>query len=146
MQKRFQEEGMNVYLNASPVEVSKRGDEKVVYLEMKDGSKKEIVCDEILVAVGRKANVKGFGLEELGVQISKRGTIEIDDYCRTNISNIYACGDVAGPYQFTHFAAHQAWYCAVNSLFSPFRPLPRRGHWCNELLQKMEFRDPDTNA
>jgi len=101
--------------------VISQGSEKVVRLEMQDGSMKEVVCDEILVAVGRKANVTGFGLEDIGVKLTERGTVEIDKYCRTNIKNIYACGDVAGPYQFTHFAAHQAWYCAVNALFSPLK-------------------------
>jgi dihydrolipoamide dehydrogenase len=121
MQKRFYDEGMHVYLNAKPVKVSRRGDEKIVHLEMQDGSKEEIICDEILVSVGRKANVKGFGLEELGVEITGKGTVGIDGFCRTNIKNIFAVGDVAGPYQFTHFAAHQAWYAAVNALFQPLK-------------------------
>jgi len=121
MQKHFEGEGMNICLNAKPVEVISKGSEKVVRLKMQDGSMKEIVCDDILVAVGRKANVTGFGLEDIGVKLTERGTVEIDKYCRTNIKNIYACGDVAGPYQFTHFAAHQAWYCAVNALFSPLK-------------------------
>jgi dihydrolipoamide dehydrogenase len=121
MQKRFEEEGIDVCLNAKPVEVVKKGNEKIVRLAFKDGTKKEVACDQILVAVGRKANATGFGLEALGVKLAKRGTIEIDEYCRTNVKNIFACGDVAGPYQFTHFAAHQAWYCAVNALFRPLK-------------------------
>lgn len=77
--------------------------------------------DRVLVALGRRANVEGFGLEELGVGITRRGTLEVDSYLRTSVANIYACGDVAGPYQFTHIAAHQAWYAAVNALFSPLK-------------------------
>lgn len=79
-----------------------------------------ISFDEILVAVGRKANVTGFGLEDIGVTLSPRGTVEVDEYLRTNFPNIYAIGDVAGPYQFTHTASHMAWYAAVNALFGTF--------------------------
>lgn len=77
--------------------------------------------DKILVAVGRRANATGFGLEELGVRLSGNGTIETDPFLRTNYPNIYCAGDVAGPYQFTHTAGHQAWYAAVNALFSGFK-------------------------
>lgn len=77
--------------------------------------------DHALLALGRVPNTKGFGLEELGVEIEKRGTISHDPYLRTKYPNILVCGDVAGPYQFTHTAAHQAWYAAVNGLFSPFK-------------------------
>jgi len=81
----------------------------------------KIPFDELLLALGRTANVEGFGLEELGVDLSRKSTIEVNDFLQTNIPNVYACGDVAGPYQFTHTAAHQAWYAAVNTLFSPFK-------------------------
>ena len=70
--------------------------------------------------MGRKANTTGFGLEELGVELTAQKKIKVDEYMKTNIPNIYACGDVVSPYQFTHIAAHQAWYCAVNSMLSPF--------------------------
>lgn len=77
--------------------------------------------DALLLALGRRPNTEGFGLEEIGVKLNVKGNIQTDRYLRTNIPNIYACGDVAGPYQFTHTAAHQAWYVAVNALFSPLR-------------------------
>ena len=80
----------------------------------------EIEFDTLLVALGRKANTTGFGLEELGVELTPEKTIKVDEYMKTNFPNIYACGDVAGPYNFTHTAAHQAWYCAVNSMLRPF--------------------------
>jgi dihydrolipoamide dehydrogenase len=80
-----------------------------------------IEFDAVLIALGRSANISGFGLDGLGVKLSPRHTVETDQFMRTNYSNIYACGDVAGPYQFTHTAAHQAWYVAVNALFSPFK-------------------------
>lgn len=71
--------------------------------------------DEIIVAVGRKARLTGYGLEELGIETDK--TVIVDDALQTLYPNIFAVGDVAGPYQFTHFAAHQAWFAAVNALF-----------------------------
>lgn len=86
------------------------------------GQEVEIDCDEILIAVGRRPNVSGFGLEELGVKLDDCGTIATDAFLRTNVPSIYACGDVAGPYQFTHTAAHQAWHAAINALFgSPLK-------------------------
>lgn len=87
-----------------------------------NGKDIEIEFDEVLVALGRRANTKGFGLEDLGVEVSKQGTVIANEYLQTtNYPNIYVCGDVTGPYQFTHTASHQAWYVAVNALFSPFK-------------------------
>ncbi len=104
------------------------------------GREVRVSFDEILVALGRKANVNGFGLEEIGVELSERGTVATDDFLRTtNFPNIYACGDVAGPFQFTHTASHQAWYVSVNALFSPFKKFKadyRLIPWCT-------FTDPE---
>jgi pyruvate/2-oxoglutarate dehydrogenase complex dihydrolipoamide dehydrogenase (E3) component len=75
----------------------------------------------VLVAVGRAANVAGYGAEDIGIEVSDRRTIAVNEYMQTNYPNIFACGDVAGPYQFTHTAAHTAWYAAVNALFGRFR-------------------------
>ena len=83
------------------------------------GAEVRIPFDALLVAVGRVANLTDYGLEELGVTTGR--TVEVNGYLQTNFPNIYAAGDVAGPYQFTHTAAHQAWYAAVNALFDPFR-------------------------
>jgi pyruvate/2-oxoglutarate dehydrogenase complex dihydrolipoamide dehydrogenase (E3) component len=80
-----------------------------------------IEFDELLCAVGRVANTAGYGLEELGIPVSKARTVETNEWLQTLYPNIYACGDVAGPYQFTHTASHQAWYAAVNALFGSFR-------------------------
>jgi pyruvate/2-oxoglutarate dehydrogenase complex dihydrolipoamide dehydrogenase (E3) component/uncharacterized membrane protein YdjX (TVP38/TMEM64 family) len=77
--------------------------------------------DELLCAVGRSPRVQGFGLEELGIPLTPRGTVQTNAYLQTRYPNIYAVGDVAGPFQFTHTAAHQAWYAAVNALFGRFR-------------------------
>ena len=83
------------------------------------GGEVRIPFDELIVAVGRKARLTGYGLEELGVETKK--TVVTNDYLETLYPNIFAVGDVAGPYQFTHFAAHQAWYAAVNALFGTFK-------------------------
>lgn len=85
------------------------------------GAEVAIGFDRVLLALGRKANVTGYGLEELGVSLANSGTIEVNDYLETSFPNILACGDVAGPYQFTHTAAHMAWYASVNALFGRFR-------------------------
>jgi pyruvate/2-oxoglutarate dehydrogenase complex dihydrolipoamide dehydrogenase (E3) component/uncharacterized membrane protein YdjX (TVP38/TMEM64 family) len=77
--------------------------------------------DALLCALGRVPNTAGYGLEELGIPTTRARTVETNEYLQTLYPNIYACGDVAGPYQFTHTASHQAWYAAVNALFSPYR-------------------------
>ena len=77
--------------------------------------------DELLCAVGRSPRVSGYGLQELGIALTPRKTIQTNEYLQTTFPNIYAVGDVAGPYQFTHSAAHQAWYAAVNALFGRFK-------------------------
>jgi pyruvate/2-oxoglutarate dehydrogenase complex dihydrolipoamide dehydrogenase (E3) component/uncharacterized membrane protein YdjX (TVP38/TMEM64 family) len=115
----FKKDGMDVLLEHTPKKFYKKDGKD--FLECAhQGQLVQIEFDQVLLALGRKANTTGFGLEELGVELTPRKTIQVDEYMRTNIPNIYACGDVAGPYQFTHIAAHQAWYCAVNSLISPF--------------------------
>lgn len=93
--------------------------EKVYY--SKDGKNEIFEFDKIFLGLGRTPRTKGFGLEELGIKLNPNKVILVDDYMRSSIKNIYACGDVAGPYQFTHMAGHQAWYCAVNALFAPFK-------------------------
>ncbi|MCE2658973.1 MAG: FAD-dependent oxidoreductase [Rubrivivax sp.] len=85
------------------------------------GAEVVIPFDELLCAVGRSPRVTGYGLEELGIPLTPRKTIETNAYLQTHYPNIYAVGDVAGPFQFTHTAAHQAWYAAVNALFGRFR-------------------------
>jgi pyruvate/2-oxoglutarate dehydrogenase complex dihydrolipoamide dehydrogenase (E3) component len=80
-----------------------------------------IAFDALLCAVGRSPRTAGFGLEELGVALTARKTIAVNDTLQTNFPNIYAVGDVAGPFQLTHVAAHQAWYAAVNALFGRFK-------------------------
>ena len=121
VRQKFLAEGMDVRINSKCKEVVLENGKKFMLVE-KDGETERVEFDQVLIAVGRAANARGFGLEEIGVKLGPRGTVEVDDYLRTpSHKNIYACGDVAGPFQFTHTAAHQAWYCAVNALFSPFK-------------------------
>ncbi len=90
------------------------GAEKFIIVEA-GGQEKRVAFDVLLCAVGRVARLQGYGLEELGVNVNR--TVQVNEYLQTNLPNILAAGDVAGPYQFTHTAAHQAWYAAVNALF-----------------------------
>lgn len=120
IRERFEAEGITVMVNTNAVAVEVTDEEKVLVCE-RGGEQIKLPFDEIIVAVGRKANTTGFGLEELGVKLSDRGTVATNEFLQTNFPNIYAVGDVAGPYQFTHVAAHQAWYAAVNALFGMFR-------------------------
>jgi dihydrolipoamide dehydrogenase len=116
MRRRFETEGVTIRTDHKAKSVEVENGEKILICEH-NGEDVRIPFDEILVAVGRKANAKGFGLEELGVTLNDSGTIAVDEYLRTRIPNIFCAGDVAGPYQFTHTASHQAWFAAVNALF-----------------------------
>lgn len=118
--ERFQSEGINILTNRKMREFIERDGEKVLICEHQ-GEIKEIVFDQLLIAVGRQANIEGFGLENLDIESKPDGTIQVNEYLQTRYPNIYACGDVAGPFQFTHAAAHQAWYAAVNALFGKFK-------------------------
>ena len=119
--KRFRNEGIDLRTQHEAKRFVVESGEKILICEDLANNNKEvrISFDQVLVAVGRAANLQGYGLEELDIPVSR--TIETNDYLQTSYPNIYAAGDVAGPYQFTHTAAHQAWYVAVNALFSPFK-------------------------
>jgi pyruvate/2-oxoglutarate dehydrogenase complex dihydrolipoamide dehydrogenase (E3) component/uncharacterized membrane protein YdjX (TVP38/TMEM64 family) len=107
IRERFEAEGVRVLTGHAAKQVVIDNGEKVLLCEHQ-GTQVRIPFDQIIVAVGRKPNVKGFGLEELGVRISERGTVDADAFLRTSIPNILCAGDVAGPYQFTHTAGHQS--------------------------------------
>ena len=115
----FVAEGIQLALGHKALEFKASADGGVLIAEA-GGKRVELAFDQVLIALGRKANVEGFGLDTLGVTLSERGTIAADPLLRTNFPNIAVCGDVTGPYQFTHVAAHQAWYAAVNQLLAPF--------------------------
>ena len=114
----LRENGVNVLTSHDALRFEQQDGEKVLVVA-KEGVESTIAYDEVIVAVGRKARLHGFGLEDLGIQFDR--TIETDEYLQTLMPNIFAAGDVVGPYQFTHVAAHQAWYAAVNALFGTFK-------------------------
>ncbi len=115
---KFRAEGVNVLMNHKAKQVLVENGEKFLIVES-EGQEKRIAFDEILCAVGRIANTKGYGLEELGIPANR--VVETNEYLETIYPNIFAAGDVAGPYQFTHTAAHMAWYASVNALFGSFK-------------------------
>lgn len=117
---RFRAEGIQVMTGHKAERFLVEGGEKML-IASHAGGELRIPFDQLLCAVGRVANTAGYGLEELGIPVTKARTVETDDYLQTLYPNILAAGDVAGPYQFTHVAAHQAWYAAVNGLFGRFR-------------------------
>jgi dihydrolipoamide dehydrogenase len=120
---RFRNEGVDVRTQHRAKHFLVENDEKLLVCEdiANGNAEVRIPFDQVLIAVGRIANTTGFGLEELDIPLTKTRTIETNEYLQTIYPNIYACGDVAGPYQFTHTAAHQAWFTAVNALFDPFK-------------------------
>ncbi|HIJ22606.1 MAG: FAD-dependent oxidoreductase [Gammaproteobacteria bacterium] len=120
VRQRFEQEGMSVLTGHTAQRFEIQDEEKFVVCEF-EGEEVRVGFDQVLIALGRKANISGFGLEELGVTLNDNGTVAADPFLTTNYPNIYVCGDVTGPYQFTHTAAHQAWYAAVNALFAPLK-------------------------
>ncbi|WP_339890428.1 FAD-dependent oxidoreductase [uncultured Alteromonas sp.] len=114
----LRDSGVNVLTSHDALRFENKDGVKTLVVA-KDGKESAIEYDEVIVAVGRKARLNGFGLEELGIQFDR--TIETDEYLQTLMPNIYAAGDVVGPYQFTHVASHHAWYAAVNALFGIFK-------------------------
>ncbi|MEQ6885722.1 FAD-dependent oxidoreductase [Salicola sp. Rm-C-2C1-2] len=117
---RFREEGADVRLGHKASRFAVEDGERVVYCEH-GGETVRIPFDRVLVAVGRKGNTEGLGLEALNIEPGPQGTVPTNEDLSVVYPNIFACGDVAGPYQFTHMAAHQAWHAAVNALFGQFK-------------------------
>lgn len=101
------------------------------------GAEHRHAFDTLLCAVGREARLSGYGLEELGIPTQR--TVVTNEYLETLYPNIYAAGDVAGPWQFTHTAAHQAWYAAVNALFGQFKRFKVDG----TVIPRVTFTDPE---
>jgi len=120
VQSSFAADGVRVLVNHKAKRFVVDNGEKIAIAEHQ-GEEVRIPFDQVLVAVGRVANTEGYGLDRLGIATTKARTLETDEYLQTIYPNITAAGDVAGPYQFTHTAAHQAWYAAVNALFGSFR-------------------------
>jgi len=118
--ERFAHEGIKLMVGHMAKEFTVENGVNCMIAEYQ-GKDVSVEFDQVLVAVGRAANTSGFGLEELGVTLTDRRTLEANEFLQTNFPNIYVCGDVTGPYQFTHTASHQAWYATVNALFGMFR-------------------------
>ena len=138
IRQRFANEGVSVLTEHAAREVVVEDGESILICHYRE-QQVRIPFDRILVAVGRRPNTEGFGLEELGVRLSERGTIETDPFLRTNIPNIFCAGDAAGPYQFTHTAGHQAWYASVNALFGDFKAF----RVDNSVIPWVTFTDPE---
>ncbi|MEZ0187434.1 MAG: FAD-dependent oxidoreductase [Candidatus Reddybacter sp.] len=123
VQRHLEADGVQVLRTCKVLRCERDGDEKYIVVEaateasIKGDRKKEqrIAFDQLLIAVGREPRLEGYGLKELGIETKR--TVLTNDYLQTLYPNIFAAGDVAGPYQFTHTASHQAWYAAVNALF-----------------------------
>jgi pyruvate/2-oxoglutarate dehydrogenase complex dihydrolipoamide dehydrogenase (E3) component/uncharacterized membrane protein YdjX (TVP38/TMEM64 family) len=114
----MQADGVMVLTGHKALRCERRGEDKILVASTQ-GQEVEIVFDALVCAVGRVARLQGYGLEDIGVPTHR--TVDTNEYLQTLYPNIYAAGDVAGPYQFTHTAAHQAWYAAVNALFGDFK-------------------------
>ncbi|MEO7066893.1 MAG: FAD-dependent oxidoreductase [Rhodanobacter sp.] len=136
VQTRLTDDGVDVRTGHQAVAVERDGDERVLVCEA-GGKRVRLPYDQLLVAVGRKPRTAGFGLEALGIPAER--TVDTDAYLTTLYPNIYACGDVAGPYQFTHTAAHQAWYATVNALFGQFK----RFRVDYSVIPSVTFVDPE---
>jgi pyruvate/2-oxoglutarate dehydrogenase complex dihydrolipoamide dehydrogenase (E3) component len=115
VQQAMLRDGVQFEFGMKVVEARRQGADKVVVFE-REGARHEVVVDEILVAAGRAPNVEGMGLEAAGVRFGKRG-VEVDDHLRTSNPHVYACGDVASRFQFTHIADAQARIVIQNALF-----------------------------
>lgn len=118
VKKELEKSGVTVLTNTKATQFL---DEKSLKLAKENGQEDTLEFDTILLALGRVPNTKGFGLEKLEIPLTPQGRIEVDAYLRTKYPNIYAVGDVTGPYQLTHAAGHQAWHAAVNALFGRFK-------------------------
>lgn len=123
VQRQFERDGIDLRLNHKALEFALEDGDKVVYCERQDGAgeRVRIAFDQVLVAVGRVGNTRGLNLEALGIEPERNGTVAVEEDLSVRFPNVFACGDVVGPYQFTHAAAHQAWYAAVNGLFGQFK-------------------------
>ena len=113
-------DGVEVLTSHQALRVEQRDGQKFLIVKHEQGER-DLPFDELLCAVGRAPRVTGYGLETLGVRLTPRNNIATNAFLETNYPNIFAVGDVAGPYQLTHAAAHQAWYAAVNALFGRFK-------------------------
>ena len=116
--KALEADGVDVRVGHKALRCEIVNGEKTLIVEH-NGKEQNIAFDQLLCAVGRSARLTGYGLEDIGIPTNR--VVETNEYLETLYPNIFAAGDVAGPYQFTHVASHQAWYAAVNALFGDFK-------------------------
>lgn len=122
IEKKLKSEGVNVLCNHQAISFEvKAGKKSLLIKNLSTEKTRKIDFDEVLIATGRKANLTGYGLENLRIAIRRNGTIAANEFLETNYPNIYVCGDITGPYQLTHAASHQAWFASVNALFGKFK-------------------------
>lgn len=136
VQQALRADGVQIYTGYKALRCETSGAGKRLIVEH-DGEEQAFAFDELLVAVGRQARLSGYGLENLGIAVGR--TVETNDYLETLYPNIYAVGDVAGPYQLTHTAAHMAWYAAVNALFGHLK----RFKVDYSVIPRVTFTDPE---
>ncbi len=132
VERALRDDGVEVMTSFKAICVEGAGSSGTLICEQ-DGTEVRLPFDRLLLALGRRANIDSSGMRDIGVQITDDGKVLTDPFLRTNFPSISVCGDLAGPYQFTHVAAHQAWFAAVNSLFRPlwsFRTDYRVIPWC----------------
>ena len=120
MSERFRGQGIELLTGHRVARFGRDGESQFMEAEH-EGKMVRVEFDKVLLALGRKPNVEGFGLEELDISLTAAGAVEVNSYLQTSVPNIFACGDVAGPYQFTHMASHQAWFAAMNALAGAWR-------------------------
>ncbi len=118
VREALQADGVQVLTGHQALRCERRGEDKILVASA-SGPALELAFDALVCAVGRQARLQGYGLEDIGVPVQR--TVDTNEYLQTLYPNIYAAGDVAGPWQFTHTAAHQAWYATVNALFGDFK-------------------------
>ena len=121
LSQQFKKEGIKAFTSSQIKEfqVGPKG-EKSILIQDKNHQEKRLVFDELLMALGRQACTEGFGLEKLGIPVSQKGRLESDEFMAVNYPNIFVCGDVTSPYQFTHIASYQAYFACLNALFRPY--------------------------
>jgi len=128
--KNFQAEGVQFYLSHTIESVKELGNSREVTLKDSSGKTLRLTAQMILVALGRRPNTSDLGLEQIGVEIDRRGIV-VDNRLRTSQKHIYAAGDVNGGYQFTHAAGYEGGIVVSNAIFR----LPRKTDytwlpWC----------------
>jgi pyruvate/2-oxoglutarate dehydrogenase complex dihydrolipoamide dehydrogenase (E3) component len=154
LRESLERDGVRLLLGYKATRFEVEDGHQVLYADG-DRQQERIEFNRVLVAVGRRGNTDGLGLDHLGIETRDNGTLVVNEFLQTHYPNIYACGDVAGPYQFTHTAAHQAWFAAVNALFgfikklrADYRVIPAATFTDPEVarvgLNEKEARDQDT--